>query len=206
MQHDRQGGLGLTVARESARPHPARSSLGRPRRRRRRRPAQAAGRTRRARHVHRRLDRRSRSPTTRRRSGSSRTGVDLDLQLAVCRRLVGDSCPYQGAGRSRSSTSSPRSSSGSTVVVEVGYNDFEDTVRRLGRERRCRRSARPGAQHVLWLTLRAERTSYLNMNDVIRAAATRHPEMTVVDWNLYSRSHPGLVPARRAPPQQPSGR
>ena len=28
------------------------------------------------------------------------------------------------------------------------------------------------------------------MNDAIRAAATRHPEMTIVDWNLYSRSHP----------------
>ena len=28
------------------------------------------------------------------------------------------------------------------------------------------------------------------MNDVIRPAATRHPEMTVVDWNLFSRSHP----------------
>ena len=28
------------------------------------------------------------------------------------------------------------------------------------------------------------------MNDVVRAAAARHPELTVVDWNLYSRSHP----------------
>jgi hypothetical protein len=28
------------------------------------------------------------------------------------------------------------------------------------------------------------------MNDMIKAAAARHPEMTVVDWNLYSRSHP----------------
>ena len=43
---------------------------------------------------------------------------------------------------------------------------------------------------MLWLTLRADRTSYLSMNDVIRAAATRHPELTVVDWNLFSRSHP----------------
>ena len=28
------------------------------------------------------------------------------------------------------------------------------------------------------------------MNDAIRTAAARHTEMTVVDWNLYSRSHP----------------
>ena len=47
-----------------------------------------------------------------------------------------------------------------------------------------------GVDHVLWLTLRAERQSYLHMNDLVRAAAARHPELTVVDWNLYSRSHP----------------
>jgi len=43
---------------------------------------------------------------------------------------------------------------------------------------------------VLWVTLRAERHPYLVMNDAIRAAAARHPELTVVDWNVYSRSHP----------------
>ena len=43
---------------------------------------------------------------------------------------------------------------------------------------------------VLWLTLRADRDSYRSMNDDIRAAAARHPELTVVDWNLYSQGHP----------------
>src|SRR5439155_16308182 len=47
-----------------------------------------------------------------------------------------------------------------------------------------------GVQHVLWPTLRATDHSYLTMNDQIQAAAARHPELTVVDWNLYSRSHP----------------
>lgn len=28
------------------------------------------------------------------------------------------------------------------------------------------------------------------MNDAIEAAAARHSELTVVDWNVYSRSHP----------------
>ena len=28
------------------------------------------------------------------------------------------------------------------------------------------------------------------MNDEIVAAAAQHPEVTVVDWNVYSRSHP----------------
>jgi len=40
------------------------------------------------------------------------------------------------------------------------------------------------------VTLRAERRSYASMNDLIHDAAERHPEITVVDWNLYSRSHP----------------
>ena len=28
------------------------------------------------------------------------------------------------------------------------------------------------------------------MNDEIVAAAAKHPEVTVIDWNVYSRSHP----------------
>ena len=78
---------------------------------------------------------------------------------------------------------------GSTVVVEVGYNDWEDSFADSV-ETSLQALRKAGAKRVLWLTLRADRTSYLSMNDVIRAAATRHPEMTVVDWNLFSRSHP----------------
>ena len=78
---------------------------------------------------------------------------------------------------------------GSTVVVEVGYNDWEDSFADSV-ETSLQALRKAGAKRVLWLTLRADRTSYLSMNDVIRAAATRHPELTVVDWNLFSRSHP----------------
>jgi hypothetical protein len=78
---------------------------------------------------------------------------------------------------------------GATVIVAVGYNDFEqEYAQNIEDALDGLRGA--GVEHVLWVTLRAERHSYLAMNDMIRAAATRHPEMTVVDWNLYSRSHP----------------
>ena len=40
------------------------------------------------------------------------------------------------------------------------------------------------------LTLRAARHPYLTMNDAIAASAARHPDLQVIDWNLYSRSHP----------------
>jgi hypothetical protein len=116
-------------------------------------------------------------------------GIDLDLQLAVCRRLVGESCPYQGVRPLSLVDLLPTIELGSTVVVEVGYNDFEDPFADSV-EASLQALKKAGAVRVLWLTLRADRTSYLSMNDVIRAAATRHPEMTVVDWNLFSRSHP----------------
>ncbi len=116
-------------------------------------------------------------------------GIDLDLQLAVCRRLVGESCPYQGVRPLSLVDLLPTIKIGPTVVVEVGYNDFEDPFADSV-EASLQALRKAGAVRVLWLTLRADRTSYLSMNDVIRAAATRHPEMTVVDWNLFSRSHP----------------
>ncbi len=116
-------------------------------------------------------------------------GVELDLQLAVCRRLVGDSCPYEGSKPPTLVALLPSLRLGPTVVVAVGYNDFEPTFA-ASVETALQALDNAGVEHVLWLTLRAERQSYLNMNDVIRAAGPRHPTLTVVDWNLYSRSHP----------------
>jgi hypothetical protein len=116
-------------------------------------------------------------------------GVQLDLQFAVCRRLVGDSCPYEGARPLNVVDLLPTIQLGTTVIVEVGYNDHEDTFDDAV-ETVLTALHKAGAQHVLWLTLREEWTSYANMNDVIWAAAKSHPEMTVVDWNFYSHSHP----------------
>jgi hypothetical protein len=47
-----------------------------------------------------------------------------------------------------------------------------------------------GVKHVWWLTLRAAHHPYITMNAAIQAAASRHPELSVIDWNVYSRSHP----------------
>ena len=116
-------------------------------------------------------------------------GIDLDLQVAVCRRLVGESCPYQGVRPLNLVDLLPTLRLGSTVVVASGYNDYESTFADAV-ETSLQALRKQGVEHVLWLTLRAERQSYLSMNDVIRETAGRHPEMTVVDWNLYSRSHP----------------
>jgi hypothetical protein len=118
-------------------------------------------------------------------------GVDLDLQVAPCRRVEGTGCPYQGS-RPPSVVELVQSLGpkiGPYVVVSVGYNDFEDQYA-SNVEDALRALSAAGVKHVWWLTLRAAHHPYLNMNDDLQAAAKRHPELSIVDWNVYSRSHP----------------
>ena len=118
-------------------------------------------------------------------------GVDLRLEVAACRRLGDTSCPYDGVWPptviERATALGPEM--GSVVVVIVGYNDYEanyaDNI-----EQALAAFRKGGVERVLWLTLRAERQSYLSMNAMITAAAQKHPEMTVVDWNAQARNNP----------------
>jgi hypothetical protein len=116
-------------------------------------------------------------------------GIDLDLELAPCRRLVGDSCPHDGVRPPTLVDLVPTLHLGPTVAVIIGYNDHEDTFA-ASVEAALQTLDKAGAKRILWFTIRAERQSYLHMNDVLRDVATRHPEVTVLDWNVYSRSHP----------------
>lgn len=53
-------------------------------------------------------------------------GIELDTEVAVCRRLVGESCPYEGARPPTLVALLPTLRLGSTVIVAVGYNDPEE--------------------------------------------------------------------------------
>lgn len=116
---------------------------------------------------------------------------DVRFELAACRRLVEPSCSVAGVAppSTLELVDSLGRSLGQTVVVSVGYNDpaleyahdVELTIAALERAH---------VRRILWLTLRATRHPYLTMNDAVRAAAARHPDVQVVDWNRYSRSHP----------------
>ena len=118
-------------------------------------------------------------------------GVRLQLELAACRRLVEPSCTV--AGVQPTTTLELIHTLGATlgpvVVVSVGYNDdaflYSRDVKAI-----LAGLHRAGVRRVLWLTLRAERHTYLAMNGVLRSVAARDPRLTVVDWNRYSRSHP----------------
>jgi hypothetical protein len=118
-------------------------------------------------------------------------GVDLQQQATACRRLAGVSCPEDGTipPTALQLISSLGTALGPTVIIAVGYNDPEGEY---GAEIQQVLTAlhQQGVQHILWLTLRAARHPYLTMNDEIRAAAAADPAVNVVDWNLYSRSHP----------------
>jgi hypothetical protein len=121
-----------------------------------------------------------------------RQGIDLDLETAPCRRVDDAGCPGPGGVVPPSVvqlTKQMGSKLGSYVVVAVGYNDFEDHYAQ-NIENALEAFKAAGVKHVWWLTLRAAHHPYIPMNDDIEAAAQRHPEMTVIEWNLYSRSHP----------------
>jgi hypothetical protein len=119
-------------------------------------------------------------------------GIDLRLEVAPCRRIAPESCPADNGVRPPTVLDLVQdrgAALGPTVIVAVGYNDFEDEY--PGNiEAALAALDKAGVRRVLWPTLRAARHPYLTMNDAIKAAAARHPEMTVVDWNVYSRSHP----------------
>ena len=121
-------------------------------------------------------------------------GIDLRLEVAACRRLGDTSCPYDGVRPPNviDRATALGSEMGPVVVVNVGYNDFEanyaDNI-----EQALAVFRKAGVEHVVRLTLRAERQSYLSMNAMITAAAQKHPEMTVVDWNAQARNNPAWL-------------
>lgn len=121
-----------------------------------------------------------------------RQGVDLDLEVSACRRVDGVSCPHDDGTRAPTVVQLAKqmgSKLGDNVVVSVGYNDPEDQYA-ANVEAALAAFQTAGVKRVWWLTLRAARHPYVTMNDDLEAAAKAHPELTLIDWNVYSRSHP----------------
>lgn len=117
-------------------------------------------------------------------------GIDLDLQVAACRRIDTESCPIDGVSPPNvvQLVNTMGTNLGPDVVVAVGYNDAVDEYAQ-SIENALAALKTAGVKHVYWLTLRASRHGYVNMNEDIVAAAAKHPELSVIDWNAYSRSH-----------------
>ena len=115
------------------------------------------------------------------------SGLDIDMNIGVCRRLTGVSCPFEGA---RVPTlidvvNERGSSLGQTVLVEVGYNDDARTFAQSVEEA-ITALLGAGTRQIIWVTMREWQQKYVGMNQDLRAAARRHPELTIVDWNAAS--------------------
>jgi hypothetical protein len=117
-------------------------------------------------------------------------GLDVDWQVAVCRRLVQPSCPFNGqqAPTLLDVVQKLDPDIAPVVVVNVGYNDSEALFAQ-NVQTSIQALLKAGAQRILWLNLRAVRHPYVHMNAILQAAALRYPQLTIVDWNRYSRSH-----------------
>jgi hypothetical protein len=115
----------------------------------------------------------------------------IDWQVAVCRRLVAPSCPFEGgqAPTLLDVVHSLGPKLAPTVVVEMGYNELEQTFAQSV-ETSVDALLAAGAKRIIWLNLRENRHPYVRMNAMLDAAGKRHPELAVVDWNRYSRAHP----------------
>jgi len=117
-------------------------------------------------------------------------GLDVDWQVAVCRRLVAPSCPFNGqqAPSLLDVVQKLDTNIAPIVVVGVGYNDSEALFAQSV-QTSINALLQAGVQRILWLNLREVRHPYVHMNAILQAAALRYPQLAIVDWNRYARSH-----------------
>jgi lysophospholipase L1-like esterase len=119
-----------------------------------------------------------------------RDGLDVHLEIGICRRLTGTSCPSGGAPTSTlvDVARTLGAKLGPTVLVEVGYNDDAPTFAQ-GVDEAIATLLAGGVTRILWLNLREAQPHYSGMNAVLVAAARAHPELSIIDWNGHSRGH-----------------
>jgi hypothetical protein len=117
-------------------------------------------------------------------------GIDLRIDIRTCRRLVTDGCVYDG-DRPPSALDAIRElgpALGQVAVIDIGYNDASDGFG-AGIDRVMRALVDAGVDQVVWITLRERQSSWADINDQIRAAHKRWPQLVVGDWELASRDH-----------------
>jgi hypothetical protein len=117
-------------------------------------------------------------------------GFDVDLEIGICRRLTGVSCPFRDVEVPTlvDVVSKLGPAIGNTVLIEVGYNDPQATFAQSV-EDAIAAVLGTGARHILWVNMRESQQQYISMNQVLRAAAQHHSEVTIIDWNAYSHDH-----------------
>lgn len=117
-------------------------------------------------------------------------GYDMRLEIGICRRLAGVSCPSDGqrVPTLLDLVQSLGPQLGKVVLVEVGYNDDHDTFEATV-EQSVQALLQAGVQHILWANLHGFGPQWGDMNKDLAAVALRHPEVTIIDWNGYARDN-----------------
>ena len=115
-----------------------------------------------------------------------RRGFEINLKVGVCRRLTGSSCLFGGA--EVPTLVDVVGKVGPTVLVEVGYNDYPATFAQSVEEA-IATLLDAGVTQILWANLRESQQQYIPMNEALAAAAGRHPEVKMIDWDSYSQDH-----------------
>src|SRR3954464_8303512 len=115
-------------------------------------------------------------------------GFDTYMDIAVCRRIVAPSCPYEG-GRVPTLMDVINAMGvrlGPTVLVEVGYNDelatFSQDV-----DAAVQAMLHAGVEHILWANFPATSNQWVDMDHALEGVASHYGQMTIVDWNGFSR-------------------
>jgi hypothetical protein len=117
-------------------------------------------------------------------------GLDVRMEVGVCRTLTGVSCPFEGqvVPSVLDVVHALGTALGPTVLVEGGYNDppktfkasVEDCVDAL---------IDAGVRRILWATLREWQVQYPGMNRDLVAVSREQHELTLVDWESYSHDN-----------------
>jgi hypothetical protein len=119
-------------------------------------------------------------------------GHDVRRDLKVCRRLVAQSCVYEGVRplTALEAIQHYGTSLGRVVVIDVGYNDSSSTYRNQ-MNRVMRAALSRGVEGVVWVNLKAVRPDYRRINSIIMRARQRFPRLYVANWNKHQQGHPG---------------
>ncbi len=116
-------------------------------------------------------------------------GFDLDMEVAIGRRLEGVSAPFNGSSAPTVVDLIPTIPIHPTVIVEMGYNDDPATFRAQADQVIDLLLAR-GATHIIWPTLSESKPEYASMNRDLVALLIAHPQLTLADWSGVSGTHP----------------
>ncbi len=118
-------------------------------------------------------------------------GLDFKLETKSCRKLVSPGCfAYEEVPPSALETVEKLGPElGFLVIVNVGYNDIADGYG-AGIDAVARALTKAGVTRIVWVTLREWQPNWVAINNEIRAAANRWPELTVAEWAPVAAGEP----------------